>query len=428
MRGGDKPEDGGREDDGRVDDGAPAETAALASSPGAPPSGPTALSEPASESTQEQVVRSAADAVDELAAIRRLLFGILILLTIVALFFARDVLLPIMLGVLLTLTLSPIVRGLGRWGVPAPVVAVVLISGLGLGAFSGAYLMSDTVTQWVDDAPSMQRRLEVKLTELSASVEKVKEASEKVEKLGESDNEPERVVVQEASYLEMAVKSLAAAGSSLIAAMILALFLLASGDLFYAKLVTSFDRLRDKKKALRVVYDVERRISRYLFTVSVINLGLGLAVGVTMHLIGVPYPYIWGALAFGLNYLPFIGLAVGTGLVAVYSIVSFDSIPYALLAPAAYLGLGSLEGQVITPTIVGRRLELNTVSVLITVVFWTWLWGVAGALMAVPILVLVKVICDNVERFSPFSNFLGARDAHPVSWDEAPAQRRDGEA
>lgn len=408
------------------------------------------------------VERRAGDAVDELAAIRRLLFGILVLLTIVALFFARELLLPIMLGVLLTLTLSPIVRAVARWGVPAPLSAAVLIGGLGLSVFSGAYLMSDTVSAWVDDAPSVQRQLEQRLGEISKSFEKVREASEKIESLGESGGEeegddgaveppaaasipgergaaadtdgaqegseetksPEKVVVQDRSYLEMAVSNLTSAGSSLLAAIILAFFLLASGDLFYVKLISSFDRLHDKKTALRVVYDIERRISRYLFTVTVINVGLGLAIGVAMHLIGMPYPYIWGAVAFGLNYLPYVGIVIGTALVAVFSLVTFDYTLYALLAPAAYLGLGAIEGNVITPTVVGRRLEINTVSVLLAVVFWAWLWGVAGALMAVPILVLVKVVCDNVERFSSFSNFLAPREVQPAVWEQEARDRR----
>jgi predicted PurR-regulated permease PerM len=160
-----------------------------------------------------------------------------------------------------------------------------------------------------------------------------------------------------------------------------------------------------------MVYDIERRVSHYLLTIALINAGLGICVGIVLTVLGMPYPYIWGIAAFLLNFLPYLGALTGVALVAALSIVTFDSFSYALLPPLAYLTLTTLEGNVVTPMLLGRRLELNTVAVFLTVVLWGWLWGVAGALVAVPFLVVFKVIADNIEGMEVIGNFLGAADA-----------------
>lgn len=343
--------------------------------------------------------------------IHRLLVGIFLILLVMALFFAKDVFLPIILGVLLSLTLSPIVRGLSRLGVPAALSAIVLILGLGGGMFTTAYLMSGPVSAWVNEAPDMGEQLKRKLRGVNETVEGIKKASEEVEEIAttSASKDVQKVSIEQPGLLNTAVTSFASVVTSSLVALVLALFLLASDDLFYGKIVASFGRFSDKKRALRVVYDIERKVSRYLLTITLINAGLGLAVATALSVFGLPNAYIWGVVAFLLNFLPFIGAMGGVLLVAIYSIVTYDSLSYAMIAPGLYLILTAIEGQIVTPTVLGRRLELNTVSVFLTVVFWGWLWGIAGALMAVPFLVLVKVVCDNVESLQTFGSFLGAR-------------------
>jgi predicted PurR-regulated permease PerM len=190
--------------------------------------------------------------------------------------------------------------------------------------------------------------------------------------------------------------------------LVLALFLLASGDLFYVKLIDAFPRFGDKKRALRIVYGIERNVSRYVLVVTVINIVLGAVIGLGMWVIGMPQPVVWALVAFLVNFLPYIGPLMGAGLALAVAIVSFDHLGQAALAPAIYLTATTIEGQFLTPVILGRHLELNTVSVFVTVVFWGWLWGIAGGLMAVPFLVCVKVICDNVASLNTFGSFLSA--------------------
>jgi predicted PurR-regulated permease PerM len=183
-------------------------------------------------------------------------------------------------------------------------------------------------------------------------------------------------------------------------------FLLASGDFYHRRIVEAAPRLRDKKQALTIIRDVERQISRYLGAIFLINALLGMAVGVAMWLLGLPLALVWGLLAFLLNFIPVVGSILNVGLVAAMSLVTFDSLGQALLPPAALMMLSLVESSIVTPLLIGRRLELNIVSQLIMIAFWTWLWGVPGAILAVPFLVVVKAVTDNVASLRVISTFL----------------------
>jgi len=352
-----------------------------------------------------------------LAKVEFLLGGILFILVVLATYFAKDVLLPIVLGILISLTLSPIVRGLSRAGLPAAITSVLLVMSLGTLVGFMVYALSAPVSAMLSEVPNAGFELKRKLRTLTESVEAVQNASEEVEKMansaGGSAEEVQRVVIEQPGLLNYAVSSLASAGASLAVAMVLSIFLLSSNDLFYSKIVRSFRRFEDKKRALRVIYDIERKVSRYLLTITVINAGLGLSIAAVLYLVGIPKFYVWGLFAFLLNFLPYIGAIAGTLLLGLYVLVTMDPLSTAVLATAAYFTCTTIEGQFVTPLVLGRRLEMNTVAVFITVVFWGWLWGIAGALMAVPFLVLIKVICDNSPSFRTFGSFLGSRNDEP---------------
>jgi predicted PurR-regulated permease PerM len=362
------------------------------------------------------------DGTDSTERTNRLLTAIVILMTLAALYFAKDVVLPAVLGFMLALTLGPWVRWLSRRGVPSPLSAVVLIVGLAAVGGVGVLLLGGSVASWFDEIPRISFELREKLRGLTESMAAVQDASKQVEELATGGEDTvETVVLQQPGLLTTAVSSVASFATSLVAGLILALFLLSSGNLFYVKIVESFPRFSDKKRALTVIYEIERRMSHYIVAITVINAVLGLAIAAAMYLIGVPYPFVWGMAAFCLNYLPFLGGIIGTLGVGAFAIVHFDSVYYAMLAPISYQVLTSLEGQFLTPLLLGVRLQLNTVAVFLTVIFWAWLWGIPGALMAVPILVLVKVVCDHVPALATFGNFLSGR-AVEVAPQEEPAE------
>lgn len=128
-----------------------------------------------------------------------------------------------------------------------------------------------------------------------------------------------------------------------------------------------------------------------------------------MWLAGMPSPVVWGVMATILNFVPYFGAIVGGIIVGMVALITFPTVEYAVSIPLIYLALTSLEGQFVTPSILGRRLTLNPLVIFVTVVLWGWLWGVPGALLAVPILVTFKVICDNVDSLRPIGEFLSGR-------------------
>ncbi|MEW9807244.1 AI-2E family transporter [Mesorhizobium sp. ZMM04-5] len=339
-----------------------------------------------------------------------LLAGIFILTGIYALYFARDFVMPVVLAFLLALMLTPIVRFLKKRGMPEALSATLLVL-LSVGAIGSAgYFLSGPVVQLANDAPAIGRRITARLSELRHPFEKFVEASHQVEKVTETAQEPgvQRVVLAQPGIISQAAGNLLSGATTAAITFVLSLFLLASGTLFYEKIVQSFTRLSEKKRALRIVYDVEREISRYLLTVAIINAGLGVVIALGLWALGMPNPAVWGVAAAALNFLPYVGALATVLLVAAMSLISFDTLSYALLAPAFVVMCNIIEGQLVTPLVVGRRLEINAVAIFIAVAFWSWLWGFVGALIAVPLLVIVKVFCDHFDSWSNVGNFLSA--------------------
>jgi len=152
---------------------------------------------------------------------------------------------------------------------------------------------------------------------------------------------------------------------------------------------------------------IEHDISRYLLTVTLINAVFGSAVGLSMYFIGLPNALLWGVMAGLLHFIPFLGAIVGISVVTLVALVTMDQITSILLVPSAYLGLNLLEEYLFFPFLIGRRLLLNPVVIFIWLIFWGWLWGIPGALMAVPLLAIFKIVCDHIEPLAAVAEFLG---------------------
>ncbi|MDI6025531.1 AI-2E family transporter [Corticibacterium sp. UT-5YL-CI-8] len=350
----------------------------------------------------------------DLRQIRTLLTGLFILGTVYALYFSRDFILPVILAFLLALMLTPIVRFLRRRGIPEPLSATLLVLISVTLIFGAGYFLSGPVIDLANNASSIGYRLTERLAELRHPFDRLMQISAEVQRATESTQEPgvQRVVMAQPGILSQAASNVLSAGTTAAITFVLSLFLMASGSMFYEKIVQSFARMSEKKRALRIVYDVEREISHYLLTVALINGGLGLAIGLGLWAIGMPNPAVWGVAAALLNFLPYIGAALTIILVAIISLITFPSIAFAMIAPAYVLTCNIIEGQFVTPVVVGRRLEINAVSIFIAVAFWSWLWGIIGALIAVPLLVVIKVFCDHFDSLRHIGNFLAAQQSH----------------
>ncbi|MEL6750737.1 MAG: AI-2E family transporter [Pseudomonadota bacterium] len=331
--------------------------------------------------------------------------GIFLISLVAALYFAREFVLPVAVAFILALTLSPVVRAGKRYHIPQAVSSIAIVVSMVGATVIGLFLLTTPVTEWIDRAPQIAQQIESKLSGLRDGVAAIQDAEEQVEDMSSNGN-VQTVTIKGPGFASSAASTILSLLTSLTITAVLLAFLLSSGEMFYAKLVRAYDTLRDKKRALRIAHDVERVVSRYLFTITIINLCLGIAVGITMWLLNMPTPYIWGMLAAVANFIPYIGALLGVAAASAVALVTFPELTTVAVVASAYFACTFIEGQIITPLVLGRRLSLNAVAVFISVGFWAWLWGIVGALIAVPILVIAKTICDHFEELENVANFL----------------------
>jgi predicted PurR-regulated permease PerM len=197
-------------------------------------------------------------------------------------------------------------------------------------------------------------------------------------------------------------------GANLVITLVLLFFMLATGDAFLTKVVAAIPRLSDRKAVVATARAIEDGIARYLITVVTINLVLGILVGLTCSFSGLPNPVLWGAMAGIFNFVPYVGALCGIAIVAAVGLSSLDGLLEGIAPAAIYAGITAIEGMFVTPVIVGRRLTLSPVFLFLWLLLMSWLWGVPGALLAVPILAAGKIVCDYVPRLQVVGNFLGA--------------------
>jgi len=337
------------------------------------------------------------------------LTGLFVLAAFYTMYFMRAMLLPLVLALLLSYLLVPLVRGLAVIKIrPLFGAAIVLIALIG-GIVYSVSLLSEPASGWIEKAPYSLQQLKQKLLPLKKPIEKVAQASGEIDKLTTTEEEqakPQAVVVKRSALAEAFFTQGPEFVASAVVMFILLYFLLAYDGVFLAKIIRVMPRLGDKKKAVAMMRDVEDHISRYLLTITAINIGLGIAVGTTVHFLGLRNPVMWGVMVALLNYVPYLGALTGIICMTLGAVLSFDSLSYAMLFPASYLTLAVLEGNFITPFVLGRSLTLNPILILISLAFWGWMWGISGMILAVPILATFKIFCDNIEPMAPIAEFL----------------------
>jgi predicted PurR-regulated permease PerM len=192
--------------------------------------------------------------------------------------------------------------------------------------------------------------------------------------------------------------------------LVLAYFFLSWGDVLLNNILRTMSSFHEKRCTVELVHSVEHGISTYLFTVAGINIGLGCAIGTAMWLLGMPNPALWGVMATLFNFIPYLGAFAGVGIVFVVALLSFDSLSYAFLVPLMYFLLTALEGNFITPCLLGRSMSLNPILIVLSLIFWSWMWGVGGAILAVPLLAICKVGFEQFDRTRQIGVLLGGGD------------------
>jgi predicted PurR-regulated permease PerM len=333
----------------------------------------------------------------------------LIVLGVVAFFYvARPVVLPIFLACVGGMTLKPLIRWLSQCHIPPALSAAVVLSLLVAGVTVGFIHLGHPALTWMSEAPQHVAELRQKAQKLFPRLARFSQAADAVNNLGASEEEQKKPTAVEIktsrvpTFINWTGTFLAGLGESLV----LLYLILASGDLFLQKLVRVMPTLRDKKRAVDISHEIQQQISNYLFSVTTINICLGTIVGAGLYGIGVPNAAMWGMLIALLNFVPYFGPFAGITLLAGLGLLTFDTLWKGLLPPAWYLLIHLLESNFISPVLLGRRFELNPVVIFVSLIFWTWLWGMPGALLSVPILVSIKVVCERVPSMSHVSELL----------------------
>jgi predicted PurR-regulated permease PerM len=336
------------------------------------------------------------------------LVGLFILAVLFTLHLAQAFFLPIALAVLLDFLLSPLVRGLRKAGILEPIGAgIVILALLGVLA-TGVWYLSGPASQWLSRAPESMATVERKLQTLRRPVEQVTKAAQKVEAATEvAPDATPQVEIKGPSLSRQLFGGTAAFLGNATLVVFLTYFLLAAGDLFLQKLVGVLPQFNDKKKAVAIARETEAQISAYLLTSTFVNIGVGVVTAGALWLVGMPNAVLWGVVAAVLNFVPYIGAVVNMAILALAALLAFESTTQALLVPAVFLAINILEGNLVTPMILGSRMRLNTVALFIGLIFWFFLWGIPGAIIAVPIMAALKIMCDHIESLAPIGEFLG---------------------
>jgi predicted PurR-regulated permease PerM len=335
----------------------------------------------------------------------------LVILTLLAVLYtlhlAAPFFLPIVVAILLNLLLSPIVRLLrDHLRVPVPlgagIVIVVLLGVLGF----GAYRLTPSASAWLARAPESLATLKRRIQPLRRPMERVSQAAEQVAQATDMDKKTQEIEIKGPSLTSQVFGGTTALLSSGMVVIFLAYFLLASGELFLQKLVGVLPQLKDKKTAVHIVRETEAQVSVYLVVTTLINVGVGVATGAALALLGMPNAVLWGVIAAVLNFVPYIGGLVNTVILALAALIAFEDTGQALMVPIVFTVINILEGNLITPWILGRRMRLNTVAVFVGLIFWWYLWGIPGAILAVPIMATIKITCDHIASLAPIGEFL----------------------
>ncbi len=332
------------------------------------------------------------------------LFALALLATV---YVAGEIVLPMAFAITLKLLLQPIMRLLERLHVPRLLCALLLILAL-FGTIVGlGTAISGPAGTWAAKLPEGIPRLQERLSFLRAPIDPLQQFLREVENIGRTGPQPQATVSAGGSTLLAALfAGTRSFASGLFTTVLFLYFLLVSGDVFLRRLVEILPHFSSKRQAVDISQIVESDISAYLVTITIMNVGVGIATAAVMWLTGVGDPILWGTVAFLLNYAPILGPTLGVLIFLLAGLLTIDTLWQALLPAALYLGIHLIEGETVTPMLLARRFTLNPVLVVLSLVFWFWMWGIPGAILSVPMLAITKIICDRVRPLAAFGHIL----------------------
>jgi predicted PurR-regulated permease PerM len=334
--------------------------------------------------------------------------GLFFLALLAGAYVAKEVLLPIVLAFILKLLLQPVMRFLERLRVPRVLASLSMIILLFALIAGFGEMLSGPASDWAkrlpDGLPRLEQRVRVISTPLNALNKMLSHAKGMVSNGPAAGTPPAANFGSDfQSELLDGVQTFA---SEFLTTFLVLFFLLNAGDTFLRRLVEVMPRFGEKRQVIDISQQVEADISSYLVTITVMNVLVGIATGGGMWALGLPNPLLWGAIAFLLNYVPILGPLTGLVLFLAVGMLSLDPLWKAFMPMVVYAVIHMVEGETITPMLLARRFTLNPVLVIVALLFWDWMWGVPGAILAVPMLAITKIICDRIRPLAAFGHFL----------------------
>jgi predicted PurR-regulated permease PerM len=337
-----------------------------------------------------------------------IVLGVLLVLALLATaYLAAEIVQPMVFAFALNLLMRPGLRFLVRWRVPKALAALILIIALfgtivGVGA-----AVSGPAGVWAAKLPEGIPRLQQRLSFVREPIDTLQKFLTQVGNLGAGGaHAPAAGSLDSSNIVATLFAGARSFASGLFTTVLFLYFLLVSGDSFLRRLVEILPSFSRKRQAVAIAQQIESDISAYLVTITIMNAAVGVATAMIMWLTGVGDPVLWGTVAFVLNYAPILGPLAGMVIFLLAGLLTIAPLWQALLPSGLYLAVHLIEGEAVTPLLLARRFTLNPFLVVLSLVFWFWMWGVPGAILAVPMLAIAKIACDRIRSLSALGNFL----------------------
>ena len=346
--------------------------------------------------------------------------------TVAALRVGRDLLIPLVLGVLLALVLSGIVESLRRWRVPRALSALVLLLLIAVGIGGVLDAIWTPAQQWINNAPRVLRTVERRLRPAQSVVQRIDAIADRVTNIASpagKDSAPQSAAAAPSVTAASVLANTGWFAASIVMWLALTLLLLAAGPGTLARMTATLAVDWHAANVLRIIHAIRNEVGRYYATLAVINVGFGAVTALVMWLLGMPNPVLWGAIAGVLNFIPYLGCITTLVILSVVALVTFDHVTHTLLVGASFLILAAIEGHVVEPVFIGRRLDLNPIMVLVAVWMGGWIWGITGVVVALPMLVAAKVAASHSVRGGALVRFLSPNRRPERPWEERIARR-----
>jgi predicted PurR-regulated permease PerM len=389
-----------------------------------PPPPAPASPEPEPAASTGTAAEAAPDSIHVPLDVRSVALTIIATLALIlVLRFAQAMIIPIVLGVLISYALGPVVTKLTRWHVPRAIAAGLVLLSLAGSAGVLLFQLRSQVDAVVQELPEAARRIRRVVEDGRSSgpnaIERVQEAASELEKAADGAAPPAtprgvmRVQVEDppiriSDYVMWGSVGAAAAAGQLILVLFLAYFLLASGDLYRRKLVKIVGpSFTQKKITVQILEEIDKQIEWFLLVQVFSSTVVGVTTWLAFRWIGLEQAGVWGLLAGIFNSIPYFGPVVVTSASAVIAFTQFGSVEMVVVTAGAAFAITTLEGMLLTPYLTSRAARMNAAAVFVGLIFWGWVWNVWGVLLAVPMLMVIKAICDRVDDFKPIGELLG---------------------